>query len=1457
MKKGPRARQAAQNSHTTLKPKDWLAQIQKAMSRLAKDFNEDTYQSQLEFFRRSLPSQHTSVSFNQTLISRIRQLSTTRSYNKDSLPDAKVNYYQWVFSNILTHRMICDLNENTLPFKNQYLYMLWDYISKNLLCFTEFLINKDTPQEFLIPALGLYESSYTILERYIDRLTSYLDDIRTAPAASSIAKMTFEDTVRDQLLSSYKTLFDNQIEACFIWGPNDYERIQRSYNNAQKYFKYMKDNASSIATAASISPHLLTMLLQPIETKLSDIEKKLSEIKTLILMQSPFVSESIDPTTNDTLRDSIIRTFKTILAESIDTNAALNSRQLDRMDSTVPDLTVAPLDKRLKDLTNQIKEHLRERNFKQRLDNLPTSFILDTQTLLLELRNNFDKESHKLNFREAMSLMILWRQFFTTEPENEIPGLIQDVIGPTISALTITLQHLNTKILSTPSDTSLGSVLDNIVNEIIEAAINTTASLNIEDYNFLTSKYSFHFNNEPFILILLNKIDKLPLLAGKLEMNITCFDKMDQSIQTFQKRINILQFVLIVFSSYTKSDYLLETLHKLWMNLNCLFSNTTASFGSNIVPSEHIKPYYQRIDRAYELIKFYSSRYQSLIRSIDQRRKLSLYLKALLKRELFLAESSFGNIHGSYAYLSLKQFDFENAIEAIETAYQYFSLLETKLKLGYHKKRREVIELIRGELSNIAMRIYSPVFSSDPERVIFMSFTLDTYRKAYKTDRDRTAFTSVVFNYLDNLSTYSLLQFSDSYTQERFLIATGHLFHFLNEINIGSTQSIAQYLSIWLHLNKCYELIENMPRLSDAKLIHAKEYKSLLDKIGLAIHPIAKAALENDTSVYSQAILNEIYPALWQFYYCLTLRQLQYCQLYKGEKLGTLSHYIQFFKDNLDAIIHKSESNRAECQELANTLFINEAALQAELTKEIRPPVLQAIKSTPENIRRHKVKGKKRFVQPKPKPLTPPLLSTPVEVETPLVSEKFPPLALPPIDMSDVPWKIVSRRKRKKQVINVEPLLPSTSSSTNTSPSASEILTTTYQPLSDDEITPANVIDDAQSTPPTSVDQLTKDIDALSLNSPVFSEAPLHIATLPIRLLLSPALNEIYNRIRSHGYTVYIVGGYIRDSILGVIPNDVDFLTNCPRYEIARIFNYTGFEDENRLDLYRLNSNIDIVSVQSLDLHDNATKRDITINAFYLGDHGVIYDPLNVGQTLHSPFLHLIGNDFNQRLARDPSLILRLIRFSNATGKAIAPELLNAMKANSPAIATLPWGILKSNIRALFCRGQHQALLNLIFLTEHQIIGHFFSTDPNEKNYYVKDNSLTEPYLYWKRALATIYSSGIPSVEEILYFLLSLRFVEFIQKNKQADYQIVLEQTAALIYPHLKQKGGEGSPQDYSKKRISDHYLVYYLPHNNLARRKPKQTTFLPMFHAQTARTPVTRSLPCSSSQSFNKITLN
>lgn len=155
---------------------------------------------------------------------------------------------------------------------------------------------------------------------------------------------------------------------------------------------------------------------------------------------------------------------------------------------------------------------------------------------------------------------------------------------------------------------------------------------------------------------------------------------------------------------------------------------------------------------------------------------------------------------------------------------------------------------------------------------------------------------------------------------------------------------------------------------------------------------------------------------------------------------------------------------------------------------------------------------------------------------------------------------------------------------------------------------------------------------------------------------------KLLEEITSHGFQAYIVGGFVRDYILGIDSNDIDINTNATPKEIKDIFDsclpnedygsvtvikkgvrfeITTFRKEmNYLD-NRRPSQIEYID----DLYQDLLRRDFTINTLCMNKDGEIIDFLGGRSEIDNRVVKTVGNA-KTRFEEDSLRILRAVRFA-------------------------------------------------------------------------------------------------------------------------------------------------------------------------------------------------------------------
>lgn len=199
--------------------------------------------------------------------------------------------------------------------------------------------------------------------------------------------------------------------------------------------------------------------------------------------------------------------------------------------------------------------------------------------------------------------------------------------------------------------------------------------------------------------------------------------------------------------------------------------------------------------------------------------------------------------------------------------------------------------------------------------------------------------------------------------------------------------------------------------------------------------------------------------------------------------------------------------------------------------------------------------------------------------------------------------------------------------------------------------------------------------------------------------------NDVLGALKKAGFDAYLVGGCVRDLLIGRPPKDWDITTNAKPEEITAIFGEDSFynndfgtvgvtretEDESlkviEVTPYRSEEGYsdsrrpDTVKF-GVSLHDDLARRDFTVNAIaYDPSKGHVEDPYEGQKDITYKVLRTVG-DPNERFSEDALRMMRAIRLSAELNFAIDGDTATAIAKNAQNLEK----ISKERIRDEFVR---------------------------------------------------------------------------------------------------------------------------------------------------------------------------
>jgi len=239
----------------------------------------------------------------------------------------------------------------------------------------------------------------------------------------------------------------------------------------------------------------------------------------------------------------------------------------------------------------------------------------------------------------------------------------------------------------------------------------------------------------------------------------------------------------------------------------------------------------------------------------------------------------------------------------------------------------------------------------------------------------------------------------------------------------------------------------------------------------------------------------------------------------------------------------------------------------------------------------------------------------------------------------------------------------------------------------------------------------SEDWEDVDWNTHIPPQNPSPFETIDWTQLPPPPSNIAYlmREFTNRGYSILVVGGAVRDLLLGLEPKDYDLATDATPDEVEAVVDeIKGYRyvlgpqaEKSRLNLTSLvtvpneKEAVEITTfreelgyagdrtkgefIPAKTFTEDSSRRDLTINAMGMTVDGIVIDPQDGLEDLRNGVIRAVG-DPTQRFVEDPLRMIRAIRFSVRFGLPIETETYEAIVSNADLVSTLSGRRLRDEI---------------------------------------------------------------------------------------------------------------------------------------------------------------------------------
>ena len=217
---------------------------------------------------------------------------------------------------------------------------------------------------------------------------------------------------------------------------------------------------------------------------------------------------------------------------------------------------------------------------------------------------------------------------------------------------------------------------------------------------------------------------------------------------------------------------------------------------------------------------------------------------------------------------------------------------------------------------------------------------------------------------------------------------------------------------------------------------------------------------------------------------------------------------------------------------------------------------------------------------------------------------------------------------------------------------------------------------------------------------------------MAVKLEIPEQVEWILNRLRQCGYEAYIVGGCVRDALLGRKPGDWDITTSALPAEVKKVFGRTvdtglqhgtvtvmrdhvGYE----ITTYRIDGEYEDGRhpkevAFTRELKEDLRRRDFTINAMAYSHETGLVDIFGGEEDLKNGVIRCVGKA-HERFTEDVLRILRAIRFSAQLNFKIEEETWDALCTLAPGLVQISRERIQTELTKTLLSDRPEAILKV------------------------------------------------------------------------------------------------------------------------------------------------------------------